>query len=142
MLETKLEVHMHYSTVPVFEAPLKFLHARTCRILSVFGYRVLDTWFEGKRVFGIQRQSNRVANIFGRNGGYASPTKHLLLRPATKGNLFLGRRGLKNTLSLSSQRFVNNSAPPVPGKENTKMWKSIARKFCLHRNAEALQHSH
>ena len=34
--------------------PLKFLHARTCRILSVFGYRVLDTWFEGKRVFGIK----------------------------------------------------------------------------------------
>ena len=34
--------------------PLKFLHARTCRILSVFGYRVLDTWFEGKRVLGIK----------------------------------------------------------------------------------------
>ena len=34
--------------------PLKFLHARTCRILSVFGYRVLNTSFEGKRVFGIK----------------------------------------------------------------------------------------
>ena len=30
----------------------------------------------------------------------------------------------------------------LPGKENTKMWKSIATKFCLHRNAEALQHLH
>ena len=41
------------------------------------------------------------------------PTKHLLLRPATKGNLFLGRRGLKNTMSISSHRYVNNSEPPV-----------------------------
>ena len=29
-------------------------YMRTCRILSVFGYRVLDTWFEGKQVFGIK----------------------------------------------------------------------------------------
>ena len=58
----------------------------------------------------IKRQSNCVANIFGRSGGYTSPTKHLLLRPTTKGNLFLGRRGLKITLSLSSHRYVNNSS--------------------------------
>ena len=43
--------------------PLKFLHARTCRILSVFGYRVLDTWFEGKRVLGNTRM--RPKNIHG-----------------------------------------------------------------------------
>ena len=41
------------------------------------------------------------------------PTKHLLLRPAMKGNLFLGRRGLKNTMSISSHRYINNSEPPV-----------------------------
>jgi len=45
------------------------------------------------------------------------PTKHLLLRPATKGNLFLGRRGLKiqyhwariATSIIPSQSFSNSS---------------------------------
>ena len=54
MLETSSTCTCTVAQFRCSKLPLKFLHARTCRILSVFGYRVLDTWFERKRVFGFK----------------------------------------------------------------------------------------
>ena len=87
-----------------------------------------------------------MANIFGRNGGYARSDKTPATSSRHEGKSVPrpARAEKYNVIELASlrQQFRANSFRILPGKENTKMWKSIARKFRLHRDAEALQHSH
>ena len=61
----------------------------------------------------VKRQSNHVANIFGRNGGYARSDKTPATSSRHEGKSVPRPARAENTMSLSSHRYVNNSEPPV-----------------------------
>ena len=76
-----------------------------------------------------KRQSSHGANIFGQNGGYVRSDKTPATLSRHKGKSVPQPARAENTISLSLHRDVNNSEPQK-------------KKKCLHRDVEALQHSH
>ena len=132
----------HFSASRVSETRLRVSFSRLPGGLVFLGLRCLidlNHDNNGLPLNSFKRQSNHVANIFGRNGGYMRSDKTPATSSRHEGKSVPRPVRAENALSLSSHRYVNNSEPPV---KNTKMWKSIVSKFCLHRVAEALQHSH